>query len=148
MTVIKDPGSIPVKKRRPTIEHDEQLALFAWASVMESRHPQLKWLFAIPNGGHRHKRVAVKLKAEGVKAGVSDIFLPVPVEWSDLYDPSAKDQYHGLWIEMKYGKNKLSSIQKEFQRDMEAEGYKVAVCWKFEEARDAIIEYLGLEVKP
>jgi hypothetical protein len=31
--------------------------------------------FAIPNGGKRHKKVAIALKAEGGAAGVPDIFI-------------------------------------------------------------------------
>ncbi len=54
-------------------EHQEQCALFHWAAHMESKHPQLGLLFAIPNGGLRNKLVARKLKMEGVKAGVLEI---------------------------------------------------------------------------
>ena len=37
-----------------------------------------KCLFAIPNGGARHIGTAIKLKSEGVTAGVSDLFLMIP----------------------------------------------------------------------
>lgn len=30
-------------------EHDEQKYLFEWAEL--SRLPQLRWMFAVPNGG-------------------------------------------------------------------------------------------------
>ena len=53
-------------------EHDEQVLIFKWARLSEGRWPELALLFAIPNGGHRHKAVAAKLKAEGVRAGVPD----------------------------------------------------------------------------
>jgi hypothetical protein len=71
-------------------EHEHQAALFEWAALMESEYPDLKYLFAIPNGGLRHKAVAAKLKKEGVKPGVPDTFLPVPM-----------GRYHGLFIELK-----------------------------------------------
>ena len=45
-------------------EHDEQVALFEWAAMNRSRIPELKLMFAIPNGGHRHKAVAGKMKAD------------------------------------------------------------------------------------
>ena len=51
-------------------EHLEQCAVFDFARYAGIR------LFAIPNGGHRHKAVAVKLRAEGVCAGVPDLMVP------------------------------------------------------------------------
>ena len=57
-------------------EHQEQVALVTWFRI---RFPLLRMaLFAIPNGGLRHIKVAMTLKAEGVIAGVSDLFLMVP----------------------------------------------------------------------
>ena len=124
-------------------EHDEQVALFNWAKIMESRHPQLKWMFAIPNqcdSGYRAMRRGQKMKAEGVKPGVHDIFLPV-VRYLNY------DKIPGLWIEMKYNKNKLTKDQEQFKSDMDAEGYQTVTCWTFEEAKQAIIDYLGIEIK-
>ncbi len=46
-------------------EHDEQKAFVRWFRIQP---PKVK-IFAIPNGGHRHIKVAQKLKAEGVSAG-------------------------------------------------------------------------------
>ena len=82
-------------------EHDEQAALFQWAELMAAQIPELRLMFAIPNGGHRHIGVARKLKAEGVKPGVPDIFLPV-----------ARNKFHGLFIEMKFGRGRLTKEQK------------------------------------
>jgi hypothetical protein len=126
-------------------EHQEQVALFNWARMMESRHPQLKWLFAIPNGGLRNKGVAVKLKKEGVKAGVADVFLPIST--THQIDGPLMGMYHGLWIEMKYGANRTGPKQIEFLEDMDADGYATAVCYTWEEAKDVIVDYLGLEVR-
>jgi hypothetical protein len=47
---------------------------------------------------------------------------------------------------MKFKKNKLTKEQKEFKAAMDAEGYQTVTCWSFEEAKKAIINYLGLEV--
>jgi len=111
-------------------EHDEQVGLFEWAGFND----KLRWLFAIPNGGHRHKAVAIKLKREGVRAGVWDIFLPIPSE-----------KYHGLFMEMKYGKNNLTDKQKEFGIFVRAKGYKTAVAYNWEEAQQQIEDYLNNE---
>ena len=81
-------------------EHDEQAALFEWATWHTSQCPELGLLFAIPNGGHRHPVVAARLKAEGVRAGVPDICLPV-----------ARKGYHGLFVELKFGRNKPTPAQ-------------------------------------
>ena len=112
-------------------EHNEQVALFEWAAY--DKRPELKMLFAVPNGGHRHKAVAGKLKAEGVKAGVEDVFLDV-----------ARGGYHGLRIEMKAGKNKPTPEQKDWMARHNAEGYLAIVCYSWAEAREVIEGYLEL----
>lgn len=112
-------------------EHDEQAALFGWAAIQASATPELHLLYAIPNGGHRYKAVAVKLAAEGVKSGVPDVCLPV-----------ARCGHHGLYIEMKYGKNKPSEAQEAWLRALAGQGYRTAVCRGFEEAKTTIEAYL------
>lgn len=115
------------------MEHDEQVALFEWASMQEGLHPELRLLHAIPNGGWRAKKTAVWLKAEGVRPGVPDVCLPV-----------ARGGYHGLYIEMKFGKNQLTASQQQWVFNLREEGYHVEVCWSFENARDVIEGYLSL----
>jgi hypothetical protein len=117
-------------------EESEQIALFQWAAMMESKYPELRLLHAIPNGGHRHKATAARLKAAGVKAGVPDICLPV-----------ARGDWHGLYIELKVGKNKLTEAQRRWKDDLIRYGYLALVCYGWEEARDVIEWYLGLEIK-
>lgn len=63
--------------------------------------PELARLFAIPNGGQRDKITAGKLKAEGVKPGVPDIFLPVP-----------RHVWAGLFVEMKRPKTTKAGARK------------------------------------
>lgn len=112
-------------------EHDEQSALFELIGYQANSYPQLEWLHAIPNGGQRHPAVAAKLSREGVKSGVWDVFLPFPV-----------GQYHGLYLEMKFGKNKLTENQKKFRGVIEPLGYKFCVAWTAEEAYNQIMNYL------
>jgi hypothetical protein len=114
-------------------EHDEQAALFEWAAWQSNITPELKMLYAIPNGGHRHKAVAAKMKAEGVKAGVLDIHLPV-----------ARNGFIGLWIEMKFANNKPSDKQSWWIENLRNQGHFVRVCWNSSEAQATIEEYLGL----
>lgn len=115
-------------------EEYEQMAVMRWADMKMAVHPELKLLFHIPNGGKRNVREAAMLKASGVKAGVPDLFLPVP-----------KGKYHGLWIELKYGKNKPTDRQKEWLKDLADQGYKAEVCYGAEEAMDALEKYLKEE---
>ena len=110
-------------------EHQEQVMLITWFRMQYPKYA--KYLWAIPNGGSRHIVAAVKLKAEGVMAGVSDLFLMIP-----------KDGWHGLFIEMKVRGGKLSDSQKEFMGLATLMGYQAVVCYGFESAKDAITEYL------
>lgn len=113
-------------------ESDEQKALIKWANATKKNIEEIgKYLFAIPNGGKRDRKEAAKLKAEGVKAGVSDLFFPV-----------GRGGYFGLWIEMKHGSNKPTDQQESWLYLMEDAGYKTAVCYTWIEARDAIKNYL------
>lgn len=114
-------------------EHAEQVALFQWARMMESRYPELELLHAIPNGGHRHIAVAVKMKAEGAKAGVPDVFLP-----------AARGRFHGLYIEMKFGRNTPSKNQKRWIDMLNRQGYYVDVCYTAQRAIEVVTEYLAL----
>ena len=115
-------------------EEIEQTHLFTWAFYESAAHPELKNLFAVPNGGLRSKSEAARLKASGVKAGVPDIFLAVP-----------KGGYAGLFIEMKVGKNKTRKDQDEWIERLMRAGYKCAVCYGFETARYEIEEYLKIK---
>lgn len=107
--------------------------------------PRLKWLHAIHNQGHGDAVRGAKAKAEGVKAGVFDLFLPVPV-----WQPGAHNLAHtgkmicGLYLELKVGKNQMSAIQSEFAADMTRAGYACECAWGWLEARDKILAYLQI----
>lgn len=123
-------------------EHDEQSRLFAWAEENESWLPALKNLFSIPNGGKRKNGWWEKL--EGLKAGVPDLFLAVPMCALDLKTAKHLPEHDmaGLFIEMKFGKNKSSRVQEDWQERLHLNGYQVEVCYSFEEAKDVILKYL------
>ena len=119
---------------RKATEHDEQAHLFAWAAMAQGTHPELALLFAIPNGGQRHPAVAAQLKAEGVKPGVPDVFLPV-----------ARGKFHGLFIEMKVRPNKPTAEQAQWIEVLRYYGYSAVVCYGAQEAINAIKAYLTQE---
>lgn len=89
-------------------------------------------MFHIPNGGSRNKIEAAKLKRQGVRAGVPDIFLP-----------AARGGYHGLFIELKRQTGgKVSREQEEMIKALRAQGYRAEVCRGWDEARETIQRYL------
>lgn len=71
------------------------------------------------------------LKRMGVKKGVSDFFLALPI-----------DGYSGFWLELKVGKNKITPEQKQFLDRKLLRGYLCAACWGFEAAKELILAYL------
>lgn len=114
-------------------EAAEQSALIAWANLQAKATPELARLYAVPNGGSRHKLEAVNLKRQGVKKGVPDLCLPVP-----------RHGRHGLYIELKRTKGSTTSReQKEWIAYLNQAGYVAVICKGFEQARDAILEYLN-----
>ena len=114
-------------------EDTEQINVILWANHNIDRYPELRWLFHVPNGGSRNKAEAVKLKQMGVKEGVSDLCLPFP-----------RGMYCGLFIEMKFRRNRQQDTQKEFLANMAEAGHFVATCYSAEEAIKVIKEYLKL----
>lgn len=115
-------------------EHAHQRAVFQWMN-MQTGWPELRELaFAIPNGGKRDKITAGKLKAEGVKSGVSDIMIPI-----------ARKGFHGFFLEMKKPgeRDGESDNQKKFGAGVEREGYFYAVCEHWEEATHLISWYMA-----
>ena len=117
-------------------ESDEQIALFELAKTMISRFPELRLLHAIPNGGLRNKITASRMRREGVKPGVPDIFLPV-----------ARGKYHGMYIELKTISGRLSNLQIAWIGALTDQGYDATVCYGADQAIDQIIKYLCIEGK-
>lgn len=118
------------------IQHEaaEQINLFEWAELQSCKYPELALMFHVPNGGSRNFYEAVNLKRQGTKAGVLDVWLPVP-----------KGEYHGMIIEMKAGKNKPTKNQLWWIANLTKQGYYVSVCYSWREAADKIIKYLNLK---
>ncbi|GAB3889753.1 hypothetical protein GCM10028803_00120 [Larkinella knui] len=124
----------PVKRKPVSQESGLQIACVRWFRMQYRDYSKL--LFAIPNGGHRNKAVATKLKAEGVLAGVPDLLLAVP-----------SGRFCGLFIEMKVryqdgSKNYASPEQKEVMAGLHKQGYQVATCYDLTEFILTINEYL------
>ena len=121
---------------RNDFEHQSQVALFRWAALNDSKHPGLSMMHAIPNGGLRNIRVAMKLKSEGVKSGVPDICLPFPM-----------GNFHGLYIEMKSPKGRISPAQEWWLDSLTSVGYLAERCFDWVDAARIIANYLNLDLK-
>jgi len=122
-------------------ESSHQKAMFLWAA--QSKNPLFtRLLFSVPNGGERDSVTASKMKAEGVKTGVSDTILLVP-----------RDRFHGLCLELKRPIYKpkragssggLSDDQISFGSAVTEQGYAFAVAYGWEEAVRYLQKYLAL----
>jgi hypothetical protein len=112
-------------------EHAEQVELMRLVKMSEGKYPALKLMFACPNGSLRHHAVAAKLKAEGVKPGVPDLMLPVPI-----------GGYTGLAIEMKSMTGYASREQKDWIEALRSNGWRAEVCRGREAAWKVVLEYV------
>src|SRR2546421_316035 len=107
-----------IRRVEPT-EHQIQCAIVEWANKVPLL---MNWtigdfLIAIPNGGKRTQiknkngkyfsLEGLRLKKEGVKAGVSDLFLTYSFVRPSEYNDFPVETY-GLWIEIKKKGGKMS----------------------------------------
>lgn len=127
-------------------EHAIQAAFIEWVYRVENlpQYHALKLSFAVPNGARVGIGQAKKLKAEGMRAGVCDWWLPVVREirgerWTGL-------EHKGLCIEFKTRLGRLSKAQTDYRGALESVGWRVEVCRSTEHAIAVVNDYLG--VKP
>ena len=106
--------------------------------------PECRWLHANPNGGYRHKSTGARLKAEGVKRGIPDLFLPVPrPKYVYFHSAVYIECYHGFYIEVKTPKGRQTKEQKEFEKFAVEQGYKYVIVRSVQQGVDEILGYLG-----
>lgn len=119
-------------------EHVEQITFFQLVRPFYDHVPELRHLlFAIPNGGYRDKITASKMRAEGQKQGIPDICCAIP-----------KDDWHGLFIEMKKRKDgKISAEQAKVMEMLREKGYKVEVAYGASQAINILMNYLRIGEK-
>ena len=121
------------------LESAHQASVIEWAKwaikANPSRYPHLDMLHCSLNGVKLSGTQAKVAKGQGMLSGVPDLFLPVP-----------KNGFHGLYIEMKSEKGKITDNQHWFLTNAEGLGYKTVVCYSANEAISAIQAYYGKEI--
>ena len=123
-------------------EHQIQSQYFKILSWNENKFPFLKYIFAIPNGGKRNIGTAVKMKAEGVKRGVPDIFIPA----TKMFSSQCNKIYIGMFLETKTSIGKQSKDQKEYESFLISEQYLYAVCKSADELLFETENYLNIKL--
>ena len=111
-------------------EHNIQVAICKWLNFTQDF-----FYFAIPNGGLRHRLVAIKLKMEGAKAGVADMFWMI-----------SNENWKGLFIEVKIDKGKQSPSQKDFEAVAMKHGYYYAVVRSIDDCINLINRFRKNEI--
>lgn len=124
-----------------SIEHEHQVALILWA--YRTRLPAAAditegarigdYLLAVPNGGLRSKATAARLKAEGVKPGVSDLLLPL-----------RRQGCAGLWTELKAPGKKPTDLQWAWIDRMRRAGYRAEWADDWIKAAAIVADYVGV----
>lgn len=122
-------------KQEEREERKEQAALVAylrWLGVLFSSFPNDFPLAGV--AASRRYAVINYMKRLGLTPGMPDLCLFV-----------ARRGYHGMVIEMKSRGGRVREEQREVLARLEAEGYYVVVAHGFQEAREHVDWYLGLE---
>lgn len=127
-------------------EHDLQVHIFDVLRLNEALDPRLRWIYAVPNGNFRSWSIGKRLKAEGVKSGISDICLPF-----DGVTTKAQGflitHHPGAYIEMKSETGEVSPEQKAFLEFAASQHYATLVAFHFDPALDFIEEYCNIKLR-
>lgn len=132
-------------------EHDIQAAIVAW---FDMRFAGKNYnLIASANGGRRDAVTGARLKATGVRRGVPDLFLAVPmpiiycggIEGVDDSKWICGSGYHGLWIEVKTPTGRVTPEQQAFMTRQSELGYRCVVVRSVDEGIKTIESYLGIK---
>lgn len=130
MTIIETPPQ-PTRRTRKQLEAKLQSECFIWC---HNEHPETRGLlFHVENERSNGSVIdGARRRAMGLTPGVSDLIMLM-----------ARRNFHGLLIEMKTEDGYQSKVQIEWQKRVEAQGYKYVVCRSFEQFKQIVEDYLG-----
>lgn len=97
-------------------ESELQQSLFAEIDLRANQDPRWARIFHVPNGGDRDIRVAARLKAQGVRRGVGDLWWPLKAHG-----------YVGLVMELKVGRNHTTPEQEDWLQWLSGQGWYARV---------------------
>ncbi len=117
-------------------ESKEQSSLIQWIKLSTKKYPDLAYLHCSLNGVKLSAIQANVAKSQGMIKGVPDLFLPLN-----------NGIYSGIFIEMKYGKNKTTPEQDKFLAYVTTQGYYATVCYSWIEAKDELVKYLEAKIE-
>lgn len=120
--------------QKPKSEKTEQINLMEWIRREAQYDKRLQYAYHPENERKCSAKEGAERKLMGVLKGVSDIVIPYPC-----------GAHHGLYIELKFEKGRVSQEQEEFLSEMMARGYYGCVCYSKETAQEVIQEYLKLQ---
>jgi len=131
------------RRRRDDPEHQLQCLAIQWVALRTGRYPELELLHAIPNAARRTKRERGRLLAEGLKAGVWDLFLPVPrCGFAGLYLETKIHERRPVGGKVRMVKTSLTPAQRDWQQRVREQGYCCRVYHNLEELEAILIDYL------
>lgn len=115
------------------LESDYQVTFFDILRLNKRQHLIFDDVYHVPNGGHRHKSVALQMVAEGAKQGIHDLSLDV-----------ARRGFHGWRVELKVRRNVLSEHQVNVRKRLIEENYFAHTAWHYAEAFAMLLWYLEI----
>ncbi len=113
---------------RPT-EDDVQAAVVEYCDLMHIV------CVHIPNESKRSQSYGAKMKRMGLRKGFPDLFIP-----------TARQGFHGLFIELKRDKkSRVSAEQKAWVVYLNEHGYRATICYGADEAINEIKNYMEIK---
>ena len=127
--MIKKAQSYKMRGKPKNDEHRIQSACVRWFRL---KYPKLKnVLFAVPNAARRSARNGAYMKDEGMLPGVADLILL-----------KSNRFYGALCVEMKKPGEYQRPVQKDWQKECEANGNKYVVVRSLDEFIKVVDNYL------
>lgn len=123
---------ISPKRRYP--ESEMATALVRWFDYAHKGLgcPSADLLIHCKNEGKQSPIAGARMKAQGVRSGVSDYLLLV-----------ARREFHGLALELKAPNGKLSQAQADWLDLVQNQGFEACVAYSLTEAMEHIVWYCG-----
>ena len=141
---MKDGVKIIGRAKQPEASHTQiQKAFIQY--VKKACPGRAKYFVKITNEG---KKEVGKLKAEGMHTGAFDLFYAEPVvnnQWIDELNRTGfigSSHRHGLWIEIKRDKDKVSDEQYQFGILMRENHYDAVICFGLDMAIAVFEDYI------